>query len=402
MIMQLKDAVSKSEKGKKLKIAYTACSTRVDKAGFVQVLNMCNALSDIGADVKLFTMFTRQEMNAAGKARLSEFAALSNGRWELSVNPYPSGFAARYAPRPVFAALRRAAHVQVVLKARLRRPDALYTREYSHVLLARPLRTPIVMEVHQTKAPLMPPDRLRALCSIARRKRAMLLCAISEALAEDLERAGAPPSKVMVAHSAAPSAAEFADKRDARARLNIAAADKLAVYTGHLYQGKGVNDLIHAAARLPKVKFIIVGGEGDAVAAAKDLARSLGASNLKLTGTVPPRQATLYQAAADVLVATLHDGDMFQSPLKIAEYAAARRPIVATDIAPLRARLSDNEEALFYKLGDSADLAAKIDALLKDSELADKLAAAAFKKIGGWTWEKRAAQIADAIVNKLL
>jgi len=383
-----------------LKIAYSVSSNRVGKANFILALNMCNALSSIGADVRMFAIFIKQAMDADGKATLREFAEFSNGLWRLSRSPYPNGRGAQYIPARALFPLERLAHFQLVLKARLWRPDALYTCDYPHARLAAFLRTPFAMEVHESNTPHMPPAKLRSLGSIARGKYALLICATTQKIADDLAFAGVPQSKLLIMPNAAPPPTDFADKLDARARLNIAADDKLAVYTGHLYQGKGVNDLIHAAARLPQVKFMIVGGEGGSLAAAKELARSLGASNLKFVGMVAPRQAQLYQAAADALVATLHD-DLFQSPLKIAEYAAARRPIVATDIAPLRNRLKDKEEALFYKMGDPADLAAKIDALLKDSDSADKLAAAAFKKIGGWTWEDRAAQIVAALKSKL-
>ena len=82
------------------------------------------------------------------------------------------------------------------------------------------------------------------------------------------------------------------------------------------------------------------------------------------------------------------------SPLKVFEYMAAGKPILASDIPALREILRDGETALLLPPGEPEAWAAAARALLRDPGRAAALGArarAAF--LAEYTWDARAARI---------
>ena len=72
---------------------------------------------------------------------------------------------------------------------------------------------------------------------------------------------------------------------------------------------------------------------------------------------------------------------------------AARRAIVASDLPSLREVLTDGENALLVAPGDPGAIAAAIRRLIADRALAARLARAAFRAVGNYTWARRAERI---------
>jgi glycosyltransferase involved in cell wall biosynthesis len=109
-------------------------------------------------------------------------------------------------------------------------------------------------------------------------------------------------------------------------------------YAGHLYAWKGVDVLLRAIARAPGASGLIVGGHGAEpdLARLKALAQELGiASPVTFTGLVDPERVPAFLMAADVLALPNPASAIstnFTSPLKLFEYMAAGRPIVASDL----------------------------------------------------------------------
>ena len=105
----------------------------------------------------------------------------------------------------------------------------------------------------------------------------------------------------------------------------------------------------------------------------------------------------LYQAAADVLVlpntAQAAISREHTSPLKLFEYMAAGRPIVASDLPSLREVLRHGDNAWLMQPDDPAALAQGIQHLLAEPALAARLAAQAQEEVQAYTWEQRAANI---------
>ena len=110
----------------------------------------------------------------------------------------------------------------------------------------------------------------------------------------------------------------------------------------------------------------------------------------------PVSQVPASMGACDVLVIPLPWSSYFayyMSPMKLFEYMASNRPIVATAIESLREILTDGETAILAKPGDPEDLGKQILRVLEDKELGERLSANALKKVSLHTWSLRAGRI---------
>jgi glycosyltransferase involved in cell wall biosynthesis len=177
------------------------------------------------------------------------------------------------------------------------------------------------------------------------------------------------------------------------------AAPPTAGYAGHLYPWKGVDLLVRALAMAPPIRGLIVGGhpqESDRTRV-DALARDLGvASRLTFTGLVAPRDVRQALAPATMLVlpnTASAISERYTSPLKLFEYLAAGRPIVASDLPAFREVLTDGETAVLVKPDDAQALAGALQRVASDKPLAARLAAAALALSPQYSWDARAARL---------
>jgi glycosyltransferase involved in cell wall biosynthesis len=155
------------------------------------------------------------------------------------------------------------------------------------------------------------------------------------------------------------------------------------LYSGTFEPYQGLDHLIQAipavVASHPDVVFVLVGATRDS-----DLAEDARVRKLVEDGRlhILPRQARhtipSFLAMADVLVSSRSYGD--NVPLKIFDYMAAGKPIVATDIKAHRAVL-DRDCAVLVEVSGQA-LADGIKRVLADASLAEALAERALLRSG--------------------
>ena len=79
------------------------------------------------------------------------------------------------------------------------------------------------------------------------------------------------------------------------------------------------------------------------------------------------------------------------------EYMSAGVPIVASDLPTIREVLTDHENAILVKPGDSKDLAQGIMELLDDRELVNKLSKKAYEDVKQYSWDMRAERIISVL-----
>jgi len=176
-------------------------------------------------------------------------------------------------------------------------------------------------------------------------------------------------------------------------------------YAGHLYPWKGVDVLLDAIARLPGVQGAIVGG----LAGEPDLertrrqARELGIDGrVRFAGAVAPPQVAPLLAEMDVLVlpnTATHVSARYTSPLKLFEYMAAGRPVVASALPALQEVLHHEANALLVTPGNAIEMAEAIARLLGDPSLAARLAGAAWCDVHDYRWERRAERLEELFAS---
>lgn len=175
----------------------------------------------------------------------------------------------------------------------------------------------------------------------------------------------------------------------------------LVVYTGHLYPWKGAHVLARAAASLralrPEARIAIVGGTPADVSAFRAWVVAEGIKGVHVVGHVAPAEVPIWLAAADIVVlpnsATSIIGSRYTSPLKLYEYLAAGRPIVASDVPAVREVVTDGETAVLVPPDDPDALAEGIAGLLAAPLVAERIGAVGRAWVRGSTWDARAAAI---------
>jgi glycosyltransferase involved in cell wall biosynthesis len=115
------------------------------------------------------------------------------------------------------------------------------------------------------------------------------------------------------------------------------------------------------------------------------------------TGQVRHEKIPLYLKAMDIVVIPLLSGRHARttSPMKLFEYMAAGKAILASDVPSLRDYLNDNNSLLFGT--DSDSLTHAIDRLIADRDLAVKIGSQARKDAQKYSWLNRARTIKDFV-----
>ena len=177
----------------------------------------------------------------------------------------------------------------------------------------------------------------------------------------------------------------------------------IALYLGQLAGAHAAPLFLDAAAlvlrRVPTAGFVVVGG-GRTLDQVKAHAARLGiAHRVRFTGAVPHGAVADYLDVADVAVATLPDTEQAatKSPLKIVEYMAAGKAIVASRVGEAVRFLDNGKVGRLVAPGDADALADGVQELLADPYLRDELGVAAREHLRDrFTWNHTADRIEQA------
>jgi glycosyltransferase involved in cell wall biosynthesis len=167
------------------------------------------------------------------------------------------------------------------------------------------------------------------------------------------------------------------------------------VYTGNLFAWKGVYVLIDCLKFIDKkVELIIVGGSNEVFGNFKHYIEVTGLTNVELTGYIPKKDTIKYVQKADILLlpnSAKNKMSFYTSPIKLFEYMAAKRPIIASDLPSLCEVLEDKKNAILFQPDNPKDLAEKINFTLVND--CTSIVNQAFEDVQEYTWDKRAENI---------
>lgn len=225
----------------------------------------------------------------------------------------------------------------------------------------------------------------------------------SEGLRGIYSRLGIAPRNSVVAHNGV-ELEMFKKPRNVpvRERLGIAQEKKIVCYCGNTYEGRGIELLADAAERLPDAEFLVVGGTERYIRPHRESARLRGLDNFTITGLVPQSEVSSYLLASDILVLpyssamTIRGGTRageFTSPLKVFEYMAAGKPIVATEIPSVLEILEPGRNSVTVPPDDPREFFDAISSLINDPDLCTRISQNALSDVREYTWKKRVEKI---------
>ncbi|MDD5503925.1 MAG: glycosyltransferase family 4 protein [Candidatus Omnitrophica bacterium] len=180
----------------------------------------------------------------------------------------------------------------------------------------------------------------------------------------------------------------------------------LVLYIGQLHGGQYAELFIKAAGLILKktkeVTFMII-GDGYRSVELKELASAQGLGrHMIFTGSLPHEIVPSYINSADICVACFEDNDITRckSPLKIAEYLACGKAIVASNVGEVGNMIKD--AGLLVKPGDCSALADGILKLVNDGGLRQALSSRArARAVEKYNWDFTASSLLSAY-NKYL
>ncbi|MCC6427929.1 MAG: glycosyltransferase family 4 protein [Phycisphaerales bacterium] len=167
-----------------------------------------------------------------------------------------------------------------------------------------------------------------------------------------------------------------------------------ALYSGHLYEYKGIPTILDAARQAPDIDWILLGGTLADIERTRS--QAAGLSNVRVAGRVPHSRVAEHLWNADVLLlppSAHHPSAGWTSPLKLAEYLWAGRPIAASRIVGLT-NWVDEPAVSWFTPDDHHDLVRCTRRLLAETtEQQQTREAAQLRLAECFTYERRCRQI---------
>jgi glycosyltransferase involved in cell wall biosynthesis len=229
--------------------------------------------------------------------------------------------------------------------------------------------------------------------------RADLLIAVSQAFHSHFEEARVAHERVRILPNAVDTSLFRMEAADGllRSRMNLDGRFVVG-FVGSFKAWHGVEFLFKAFARLrgedPAYHLLLV-GDGPIRPALEDETRRLGLQGaVTFVGSVPHEDVPQYLAVMDVAVAPYPPlRDFYYSPLKLYEYMAAGRAVVASKIGQVGEAVADSLTGLLYEPNDVEGLLHCLRRLRNDEQLKTDLGKNARIACSKNTWSESAARV---------
>jgi glycosyltransferase involved in cell wall biosynthesis len=404
-----------------MRILYSGLGSRKDGSA-IHYAELANALEKLGVEVITASLFFLEKKSDVDTADL--FPVFLNESKVMSVLKQLTPRTAKELVSPLLSVryiLQEVSRAQKMISNR--EPDILLVRTdcrginlfwLSNLVarwMARRNRLPLILEVN---APLVyehqrffgepSPNRWRYpfLASISERgvwQAADAIICVSSQLKDFLTQFGVSAGKVFVV----PNGVDLEKFRLTVDGLAVRKKYKLegktvVGFVGSLKSWHGANNMVEslrlAISRKSDVRGLIVGEDASI---GELIERSSLSSRIILTGNVPYGSIPEYISAMDIAVAPYPDIENFYfSPLKIFEYMAMRKPVIASGIGQIRDIIVHRHNGYLVEPGDVRELAAGIIELADNTELCREIAKNARQTIEqNYSWIKSAQAVAN-------
>jgi len=195
---------------------------------------------------------------------------------------------------------------------------------------------------------------------------------------------------------------------EARALLGLPHEKKIVMYVGAFYAWKGVPFLLETWQKYfsdnEDMILVLVGGGEEELKHHGGHEAYATCTNIMLVAHEAASRIPLYLRAADVLVLPnqplTEESSRFTSPIKLFEYMASGRPIIASDLPSIREILGD-ENGLLAAPKEHGALASGISSLLAHKKEAVQYTSRARSMVMSYSWSARADRISSVVSNVL-
>jgi len=291
--------------------------------------------------------------------------------------------------------------------------DAIYERHafflFSTALLANRQQLPFIVEVNE----LVGDERVRAqplLAPLVRKldrfvfHSATAIVVVSPHLKRRITALGINPEKILVLpngvdredYEPLPDGYEVRKKLGLQRTLTIG-------FIGGLVPWHKLETLLEVFGDLekshPDLRLVLL-GQGPLLGELQKLASDLGlADKVLFPGSVGHGEIPAHLAAFDIAV--VPHSNAYRSPIKLFEYLAAGRPVVAPGTEPIRSVIKSGTHALLFETNDPHGLQTALTALINDPELRESVGKSGRRHVLTYhTWDNNAHKAVEAIIPR--
>lgn len=370
----------------------------IEKAYGIQIAKMCEAFAGLGLDLEL--VFPRRGNPSKTKKNVFDYFEVKKNFKEVmlpSLDFYLPG------KLDIIAVSLKSflSAFQLFLYSVLKKSDIIYSRDELPLFFLSFFKKNLVFEAHKF-------SKKRGLFYRRFKKKKLKVITISQGLKNEFLKFGFKFEDVLVAPDAVDLEAFDIgiSKESARKELNLPESKKLIGYVGQLRtmgMKKGIDDLISSLKFLPEeVSLVLVGGNKFDIDFYKKISENKNLNErILFIGRVKHSLIPFYLKAFDVLTMPFPFNQhyaLYMSPLKLFEYMASHRPIVATNLSSIQEILNEKNSVLIEP-ENPKNLAEGIKFTLENESLVENLANQAFQDVKNYTWNKRTSKILDFILE---
>lgn len=369
-----------------------------EKAYGIQIAKMCEAFADLEKQVELVIPYRK---NIISKSIFQYYGVRNN-------------FSVKRLFAPDFYLPAKMDRIAVWLKSFLsavqlffysvsKKEDIVYSRDELPLYLLSFFRAKLFFEAHRF-------SDSRSMFYRRFKKKNIKIVTISEGLKSEFIKFGFATENILVVHDGV-DLREFniSDSSDfCREKVGLPLDKKIIGYVGQLRtmgMEKGIESLIQTYQQL-KSEFqdlimVIVGGSNRDLVTYKAMAvkSNISEQEIIFVGRKEHREIPYYLRAFDILTMpfpyTKHYA-FYMSPLKLFEYMASGKPIVASDLPVVREVLNESN-ALLVEPDNVEKFVEAIKLILANPDLGTALGHRALVDVQDYTWIKRADKIFDFV-----
>ncbi len=316
-------------------------------------------------------------------------------------------------PQPVFELMELAYNVfaipKLIRNILMKKPDLIYERyaffNFSGALVSRLMGKRLIVEVNEISGhERVRGQSLKWLASFIERyifRQATMIITVSDFLNSEISTMIDSNYKIVTIPNGVPCQ-WFSSKMDhgkaEKLRLeNNLYGKKVICFIGSLVQWHNFDlmfDAVFSIRRdIPEILLMIV-GDGPLREHLRDKIQKLPSGNdsVLMIGSVPHHEIPLYIHLTDVAI--IPETNSYRSPIKMFEYMALAKPVIAPRMPAIQVAIDDGKDGVLFEQGNLEDMKAALIQVLTDPERALELGIRARDKImSRFTWEKHAENI---------
>ena len=232
-----------------------------------------------------------------------------------------------------------------------------------------------------------------------------VVLAVSDEVAQQVEERGVPADRILVTPNGVDIHVFTPEATGETVRASHGLSGKFVIgWTGGFHKFHGLDLAIDMVASLrgeiPDLALLLV-GDGVERKRLEQRVADLGLDNVVFTGTVGHEEIPAHIAAMDVaMVLSPPDGRFHYSPMKLREYMACARPVIASRAGELAGFITDRVDGLLVEPGSVESLAEAVRALHDSPDLRYRLADAGREKmVRDGSWELQVQRTYDKLTQ---